>query len=303
VGVLATVLLVMVVGPLVLLALVGLGMQVLGLGTTGDLVDGLQPGGTMIPAALLVLNLSLAALIPITWLAVRVLHNLRPRWLGSVRPGLRWPLLAKCLGLAVVATLLSVLVASLLIPEDLPTAVSPGRSAQTAGTTAAYLLIIGLTTPLQSAGEEYFFRGYLLQGFGAVVRARWFTLLCTSLLFAVAHGSQTLAAFVDRFAFGLVAGGLVLVTGGLEAAIALHVVNNLVVLSLAAASGTISQALAATDTSWSPVVFDLVLFVVYGLLVAWLFRRGGATALTAGPPTADAHPAGSAAGPPGSGAV
>ena len=290
VGVLLTVFLGLLVGPLLAMLLVGVGVEVLGVGTADEVVEGLQLGGKLTPATLLVVNLSLAALIPITWLAVRVLHNLRPRWLGSVRPGLRWGLLGRCFGLAVLATLLSVAVAGVLLPEELPTG-GPGAAAPGAGTTAAYLVIIALTSPLQSAGEEYLFRGYLLQGFGALVRARWFALVCTSLLFAVAHGSQNLPLFVDRFAFGLVAGALVMLTGGLEAGIAMHIVNNVVVLGLAAATGALPQALGTSEASWSLVAFDLGQFVVYAVLVAWMFRRTGRSALTAGPPASAAAPA------------
>jgi uncharacterized protein len=272
-----------VVGPVVVLTLVSAGVEVLGLGSASALMRGLEPGsGAFSPAVLVVVNLSLAALIPFTWLAVRYLHNLRPRWLGSVRPGLRWGMLARCFGVALASTLVAVVLSTLLLGEPAPTA--GGGTAQSLGTTAAYLVIIALTSPLQSAGEEYLFRGYLLQGFGALVRAPWFTLVCTSLLFATAHGAQNLPLFVDRFAFGLVAGALVLYTGGIEAGISLHIVNNVVVLALAAVTGTLSQALGTTQASWSLVVFDVAQFVLYGVLVVWMCRRHPVQARTRVPP-------------------
>jgi uncharacterized protein len=272
-----------VVGPVVVLALVSAGVEVLGVGSASELVRGLEPGsGAFTPAALLVVNLSLAALIPFTWLAVRYLHNLRPRWLGSVRPGLRWGLLARCFAVALASTLLAVVLSTLLFGEPAPSA--GGRTVQTIATTTAYLVIIAVTSPLQSAGEEYLFRGYLLQAFGAVVRAPWFTLVCTSLLFATAHGAQNLPLFVDRFAFGLVAGALVLYTGGIEAGIAMHIVNNVLVLALAALTGTLSQALGTTEASWALVVFDVAQFAVYGVLVVWMCRRHPVQSRTCGPP-------------------
>ena len=70
----------------------------------------------MSPSALLWLNLSLGGLILWTWLIVRVLHNLRPRWLTSVMPKMRWRFLLACLGLSVVA-LAAGLVAAALIPS------------------------------------------------------------------------------------------------------------------------------------------------------------------------------------------
>jgi uncharacterized protein len=285
VGVVAVVAAGMVVGPVVVFALVGAGVELLGLGSAGQLVEGLDAGsGSLTPAALLAVNLALAALIPITWVAVRYLHNLRPRWLGSVRPRLRWGLLGRCFGVALVATLVAVLATSFLPGDVTPT--DGGTTVQSTSTTVAYLLIIALTSPLQAAGEEYFFRGYLLQGFGALVRAPWFALVCTSLLFAAAHGAQNLPLFVDRFAFGLVAGALVLYTGGIEVGIAMHIVNNVVVLGLAAATGTVSQALGTTEASWSMVVFDVGQFVVYAALVVWMCRWRPVQTRTSGPPAA-----------------
>jgi CAAX protease family protein len=284
VGILLTLVLGIVVGPLVVLLLVSVGVELFGAGSASDLLDGLDLSGGLTPPMLLVVNLSLAVLIPVTWLAVRYLHNLRPRWLGSVRPGLRWRLLAVFFGLALLATMVSVLLANALVPGEVTPQETEGAT-QSTGTTVAFLVIILLTSPLQSAGEEYFFRGYLLQGFGALVRAPWFTLMSTSLLFAFAHGSQNLPLFVDRFCFGLVAGGLVLFTGGLEAGIAMHIVNNVVVLALAAAVGQLPQTLGTSEASWSLVVLDLGQFALFALLVVWWSRRTRLVSKTPGPPS------------------
>src|SRR3954470_13020370 len=42
------------------------------------------------PLGLAYLNLARAAAIPVTWLLLRVIHGLAPRWLASVRPRIRW---------------------------------------------------------------------------------------------------------------------------------------------------------------------------------------------------------------------
>ena len=271
-----------IVGPLVVAMVVAGGVALLGLGSFGDVLGDLDLTGGVTPPTLLVVNLALALLIPITWVIVRYLHNLRPRWLGSVRPGLRWQWLATCFGLALVATVVSVVLAGLLMPGEV-TPTDP-EQIQSTSTTVAFLVIIALTSPLQSAGEEYFFRGYLLQGFGALVRTPWFGLVCTSLLFAIAHGSQNLPLFIDRFVFGLVAGGLVIYTGGLEAGIAMHIVNNVIILGIAAATGAMSQTLTTSEASWSLVAFDLGQFALYAVLVVALARRRQLRRTTAGPP-------------------
>ena len=98
-----------------------------------------------------------------------------------------------------------------------------------------------LTTPLQAAGEEYAFRGYLLQAIGALTRRAWIALVLTSLLFAMAHGLQNFPLFFDRFMFGLIAGWLVIRTGGLEAGIALHVLNNLLAFGAGILFGDVAR--------------------------------------------------------------
>ena len=62
-----------------------------------------------------------------------------------------------------------------------------------------------LTSTFQAAGEEYFFRGYLLQAVGALVRSSVVAVLVTTVLFTMAHGIwpwESPALFLDRFAFG-----------------------------------------------------------------------------------------------------
>ena len=103
------------------------------------------------------------------------------------------------------------------------------------------LLVVLLTTPLQSAAEEYLCRGYLSQAIagwvrhptvGAIVAG-----LVSALVFSALHGPQDAVTFLDRFAFGLAASAVVWLTGGLEAAIVLHAVNNVIVFVLAGALG------------------------------------------------------------------
>ena len=106
--------------------------------------------------------------------------------------------------------------------------------------TRDFVLVIVLLTPLQAAGEEFAFRGYLTQAFGGLFAPPARTcagaaVLLPAVLFALAHGAQDAPVFVDRLAFGLVAGVLVITTGGLEAGIAMHVLNNFLAYGFALA--------------------------------------------------------------------
>ena len=90
-----------------------------------------------------------------------------------------------------------------------------------------FLVVIILTSPLQAAAEEIFFRGYLMQALGSLVAQPWFGVVVSAVVFALMHGVQNPALFLDRLGFGLLAGFLVWRTGGLEAGIGAHVINNI----------------------------------------------------------------------------
>ena len=226
------------------------------------------------PAALAYLNLSLAGLIPLTWLIVRYLHGLRPRWLSSIRPRLRWRYLFVCFGLAFVALFATILVAAVL-----PSGGAAEMSGELNDFTPQirdFLLVVLLLTPLQAAAEEYAFRGYLLQAFGGFVRHPAFAVGLSSLLFALAHGiGQDIPIFFDRFAFGVVAGTLVIITGGLEAGIAMHVLNNWLAFGAALAYGDMGSALNPTGGTWWSIPVTLTQSLVYLALAWWVARLMG----------------------------
>ena len=239
------------------------------------------------PAVLAYVNLSLAGLIPLTWVIVRWLHGLRPRWLSSIRPRLRWGYLFACFGLSFIALIATVFVAALLPSAGAGAEVS-GELNEFTPEIRDFLLVVLLLTPLQAAAEEYAFRGYLLQSFGGIfgdladaVRAPFlrhpgFAVLVTSALFAFAHGAgQDAPIFFDRFAFGVVAGTLVIVTGGLEAGIAMHVLNNWFAFGIALAYGDMGSALNPTGGSWWSLPVTLTQSLVYLALAWWVARLMG----------------------------
>ena len=231
------------------------------------------------PTGLALLNIVIALAIPVTWAVTWWLHRLKPRWLSSVAPRLRWRFLLVCLALSVVALLASLGVGLLLplAPGESPV----GEANEFTTQTRNFLLVILLLTPLQAAGEEYLFRGYLTQAFGSLVWSRRasqaLAVLGPALIFALFHGlSQDAPVFFDRFAFGVVAGILVIRTGGLEAAIAMHVLNNFLAFGLALAFGDLTSALNATgDSSWWMILSTLTQSLVYLGLASWVARAMG----------------------------
>lgn len=254
--------------------LVGVAIEGGGTGLEGylDAVTSALDLRQMSPSALLWLNLSLGGLILWTWLLMRVLHNMRPRWLTSVAPKMRWRFFGACMGIAVLA-----LAAQFVLGMVLPSAGDPtldhGGINPLTGQTVALLVVVLLTTPLQSAGEEYVFRGYLLQAVGSITRQAWLALTVTSLLFALAHGVQNFPLFFDRFMFGFIAGWLVIRTGGLEAGIALHILNNLLAFGLGILFGDVGEMVNVSEISWWNIPVTLAQSLIYVVLVLLVARR------------------------------
>jgi membrane protease YdiL (CAAX protease family) len=216
------------------------------------------------PTGMLAVNLGIITLIPIAIALVTVVHLVRPQWLVSVRPGFRWRYLLGCLAIAVVS-LNGVLLLSNLVTGT-PLHLAPQRGFW------GFLVVIVLTSPIQAAAEEIFFRGYLMQALGSLVGRPWFGVVVSSVVFALLHGTQNLPLFVDRLAFGLLAALLVWKTGGLEAGIAAHVVNNVFAFVIAGLTSSIATLKAIKGIGWVDAGFDVGGFAVFALLAYGLSR-------------------------------
>jgi membrane protease YdiL (CAAX protease family) len=133
------------------------------------------------------------------------------------------------------------------------------------------VLLVLLLIPLQAAAEEYVFRGYLMQLVGGWLRHPAFAILLPVPLFVLGHGYDIWgAASVGMFA--IVAAWLTWRTGGLEAAISLHIVNNALIFLL----GSVSLV-DANATTGSPIdlLASTVAMVAYALIAdRWAGRLG-----------------------------
>lgn len=260
-----------------------------GADSLGDDLERLVDTANVTPSVLAFVNVSLAAAIPVVLLLAYVLHGLRPGWVNSVVGRMRWRWLVTCLGLSVVA-LAATLLVSMLVPASTDSGQVSGELNPWTTEVRNFLLVIVLLTPLQAAGEEYAFRGYLTQAFGGLFAplgpnlARAGAVLLPSLLFAAAHGAQDLPIFFDRFAFGVVAGVLVIATGGLEAGIAMHVLNNFLAYGLALAFSDMSSALNPSGGTWWSIPVTLTQSLVYLGVVVYAARRRGIVTAVERPP-------------------
>lgn len=247
----------------------------------------------------------LALAIPVVLLAVRWLGRRPAGTVSSVQGRLRKRWLAQCV-LVALPLLAAGMGIMLLLPVGGDAADTDGDVWIGLGQYLPALAMLMVLVPLQAAAEEYVFRGWLMQAVGGFFRSPWIAVLPQAVLFAAAHGWGTRAGFTDLVVFGVLAGWLTIRTGGLEAAIALHAVNNLLSFALAAAFvGGLDSDETAADLPWQLAVFDMAVLVAFTAAVLWLARRrthllqapdapsdpSGTTALPPVPAPSDAAPA------------
>ncbi|WP_161605284.1 CPBP family intramembrane glutamic endopeptidase [Pimelobacter simplex] len=240
---------ILLAGPLVLLGEAVPDLQ-------GRIDDVLGDGDPSDPLAATYLLLAVALMLPAALLAVRLAGRRSPGTLSSVTGRLRWPLLVRCLGAALVLMLSAMLV--MLTVED------GWSDAAVTDRTLPFLALAVLVVPLQAAAEEYVFRGVLMQTVGAWLRHPAFAIVLPVALFTLGHDYDVLG-LIDVTAFGLAAGWLTWRTGGLEAAIGLHVATNALIFAF---GGLGLVDLAATDGTPGGLVASLA---VTGLFT-WLVR-------------------------------
>jgi len=276
-----------VVGQVILYGIASVGLLIVDRSAdpTTDLPVGLEVG----------LGLAgIAIALPLVLLAARFVQSRPAGTVSSVRGRLRWGWLSTCLPPAVLTTLLMLAGATGLMRLTGAPGAPLAGGGQWVGIAAflggvAMLLVL---VPVQAAAEEYVFRGWLLQAIGAFTRSPWPAVTAQAVLFAAMHGRGTPWGFVDLVILGAVLGWLTVRTGGLEAAIALHASRNLILLTLAAADGTLSLDRTAADMPWQGLVVDALTVLVYAAVVTRLARRRkvDTRAPVDGPPSAAADP-------------
>jgi uncharacterized protein len=223
------------------------------------------------PVGFIYINLSLIVLIPASGLSIWIVHGVRPRFLSSVAGGIRWRWLLRCI--AVILPLWT-LYTGLAVFAQPPASPRPNHW-------VALLVIVLLMTPLQAAGEEYFFRGWIMQNVGSWFANPMVGLVASLVVSAVAFSTAHLSP--DPWVLGTIAclavvGGLAAWrTGGLEAAIAIHAINNVLTFFIVVIFGGWSQAFVGAQTAGTPMML-LLAIVVYGIalaLILWQAKRAG----------------------------
>ena len=262
----------LVIAGSVLLIALGLGLTALAAALAGrpENAEGLPSFGPLADLALEFLLI--AALLPATLAAARWVQRRPAGTLSSVTGKLRVRWLLTCLPVALVAVV-TLLGAGLALAAATGEDVGLDDSLAGWGPFLLGSLVLLAVIPLQAAAEEYLTRGWLLQAVGSICRGPWVPITVQAVVFAALHGWGTPWGFADLIVFGLVTGWLTVRTGGLEAAIALHVLNNLVSGALTAAYGDLTVDETAADMPWQLAVIDVPVLLAYAGVIVVLARR------------------------------
>ena len=142
-----------------------------------------------------------------------------------------------------------------------------------------------LFIPFQAAFEEVLFRGYLMQGFAALVKNRWFPLIMTSVLFGCMHAFNPevkefgfFTMIPQYIVFGLIFGIITILDDGIEAAMGAHTANNIFLCILVTNNSSALQTSALYEQlnihPWTEFGSLVVSGIVFILILKMIFRWG-----------------------------
>ncbi|WP_237234214.1 CPBP family intramembrane glutamic endopeptidase [Rothia nasisuis] len=234
--------------------------------TANEVATQLQAAALEDPLIFVLFFGSVALMFPCLWLA-RLIVGPKPWGLvHSVAGRMRWGWLGIC---TLIATLMFVavpLIMGALAGEPFFTS-----GATASGWTLAILLVlVVLLVPFQAYAEELVFRGYLMQTLGRWLRNPAWAIVLPAPLFMLGHMYDLWAQLSILF-MGIAAGFVTWRTGGLEAAIALHVVNNLLAMGLGIFGA--ADPFAAQGSTPAMLVSSIVTQGLYVLVVVLVANR------------------------------
>lgn len=272
-------------GLLVVLLFVGAVFVAIRVAFMADTATGGGQATALTPGGLLAYNLLVAAFIPIAMFLQWAMFKVRPGWLSSVTGRFRWRWMGRLAGVIVPVWLVFVGLIYLL---------RPAGPLQLDGTTLALAAVVILTTPLQAAAEEYAFRGLLQRSAGSWVRgsnaAFVLSTAITAVPFALLHQSGDPWAVAYYVVSGVGLSLAVRYSGGLEASVLMHAVNNVLFLLLPVLTGKADDLLdrssgAGNGIGGPVLLIPTALMLAVPFLIRTLARRHGVAVRAALPPT------------------
>ena len=143
------------------------------------------------------------------------------------------------------------------------------------------LLLSLLFIPFQAGFEEYFFRGYFLQGVSILSKRRWVPLVLSSLFFGLVHianpevSQMGYGFLVFYICSGLFLGIITLMDNGLELALGFHIANNIFISILTTSSWSVFQTPSLLKEVSTPEVTPLyaINFFLPLLILLFIFAK------------------------------
>ena len=206
---------------------------------------------------------------------VKWVHKQSITSLTTSRKKVDWGRIVLAFTLWAVISTAFILIDVQIAPEDYRFNFKPGPF-------MALLVIVILLLPVQTSMEEYYIRGYMMQGLGILARNRWLPLVVTSLLFGIMHifnpevaklGYGILVFYIGT---GFFLGILTLMDEGLELALGFHAANNMTAALLVTADWTAFQTDSIYRDVSDPVLgWDVLIpvFVVYPILLLLFAKK------------------------------
>lgn len=271
-----------VVGFLIISSVVGGAGFLYEYAVGGVDLDALSSGVIpLTPAIMLTNNLSLAASIPLAMLLQRAFFGVKGGYLSSVTGRFRWRWMMR---------LALIIVPVWIIYVGLSFVIEPAGELRIDGAAILMLAIVILTTPLQAAGEEYGTRGLIQRSAGSWFRSPvWAFVVGTVIsgaVFASAHFAADPWLIAYYFVFGVSGSIAARGTGGLEAPVLVHVVNNVLIFIPAALYGQLAEGIDRSEgTGGAFVLVPMALCLGAAFFSTWWARRTGQVVRADTPPT------------------
>lgn len=203
----------------------------------------------------------IALLLPAVWVAA--LATERPiGTLSSVKGRLRWRWLGTCLGAALAVRALPVALGVL--------GVATGDHFAGWHAFLPQLALVLVLVPFQATAEEYFYRGTLMQTVGSFTRSAWLPGIVSTAAFTVSHGFR-LETVIAIAAIGASSAWMTVRTGGLEASLGHHIVLNVSVMALSAATTGLKPG-HNDHVHWLGVAMSVATVAIYTAVIAQLAK-------------------------------
>ena len=140
------------------------------------------------------------------------------------------------------------------------------------------LVIAVIFIPLQSTAEEFAFRGYLAQGVASWTKSRWWALIIPSVLFGLMHSANPEVfeygfwVMMPQYLFmGFMLGIMSVLDDGIELAMGVHSVNNLLSSVLVTFKGSALPTYALFEIKEMDPAEDILPTIVMGVILLAIF--------------------------------